>query len=135
MTNLYQESDKEHNRLIHFSSMILISTDGNWIIMVLNEFKCSVTELKSLILRRYNFFLRNNLFTRNFDWQKIPKLSHSFLANSPKTFNNTKSVRHSQIILIALFSSFSHSSLDITVRKVHGQIAAHYSRSTQISSI
>jgi hypothetical protein len=40
--------------------------------MVLNAFKCSVTELPSLILRRYNFFLRNNLFTRDFDWYKLP---------------------------------------------------------------
>jgi hypothetical protein len=34
------------------------------------------------------------LFTRDFDWYKLPNLSHNFFVeSSPETFNNTKSAR------------------------------------------
>jgi hypothetical protein len=110
-TKLSRESRKEHNRLIHFSSsVILISIDDNWINMVLNSFKLLVTGLPSLILRRYSFFMRNNLFTIDFDWYKLPNLSQSFLdKSSHDTFSSTKSARQRRIILLALLSSFSHS--------------------------
>jgi hypothetical protein len=137
MTKLSRESRREHNRMIHFSSsMILISTNNNWINTVLNAFKCSVTELPSLILRRYIFFLRNILFTRYFDWYKLPNLSHSFLAeSSPHTFNSNISTRQSRIVLISLLSSFSHSSIDMPIEWVLGQIDVHFSQSTRRYSI
>jgi hypothetical protein len=72
--------------------VILISTDNNWLITVLNAFRWSITETPSLILRRYNFFQRNNLFTRDFDSYKIPNLSQSFFVDYlPETFNNIES--------------------------------------------
>jgi len=105
MTKPSHESRKKHNRIIHFSpSVILISTNDNWYIIVLNALKCSITKLPSLIFRRYSLFVRNNLFTKDFDRYKLPKLSHSFLVEpSPEKFSNTKSARHSRIILLAFF--------------------------------
>jgi hypothetical protein len=92
--------------------------------------------MPSLILSRYSFFLRNNLFTRYFDWYKLPILSHSFLVEySPETFNSTKSTRQSQIVLVSLLSSFSHSSIDMLVDWVPGQTIVHFSQSTRRSSI
>jgi hypothetical protein len=103
---------------------------------ILNTFKCSITEIISLILIIYSFFLRNNLFIRDFDWYKLPNLSHGFLTDSsPETFNNTEYARKRRIIILVLLSSFSHSSLDMTVGIVPGQTVAHYSRCTRISSI
>ena len=123
--------------MIHFSSsMILISIDDNYLNKVLNTFKCSVTEMPSLILIRYSFFLRNNLFTRYFDWYKIPKLFHIFLdESSPKTFKSTKFARQIWILLLTLLSSFSHSFVDMLVGWVPGHTVFHYFRSTRISSI
>jgi hypothetical protein len=115
---------------------ILISTEDKWLIMILSTFKCSVTELPSLILRRYNLFLRNNLFTRDFNWYKLPNLSHSFLAEySPETFRNTESARQSRIVLLNLLSNFSHSSIDIPIDMVPRQIVVHCSQSTRRSLI
>jgi hypothetical protein len=136
MTKLSQEVGKEHNRLTHFSLVILISIEDNCIIMVLNTFKCLVTELPSLILRRYSFFFRNNLFSRDFDWYKLPNLSHNFLVNySPKTFISTKYAIQSQITVLVIFSSLSHSSIDIHVDMVPRQIVVHCYQSTRRYSI
>ena len=104
--------------------------------MVLNKFKCLVIELPSLILRRYNLFLRNNLFTRDFDWYNFPNLSHTFLdESSPQTFNSIGFARKIRILLLALLSSFFHSFFDISVGMVPGQNVSHCSRSTRRYSI
>ena len=111
-TRLSQESGKDHNKVIHLSSSaIVILTETSWLTKVLKAFRCSVTKSPSCILRWYNFFQRNNLFSRDFDWYKFPNLSHSSLAvDSPETFNRTESTRQSRIVLLALLSNFSQSS-------------------------
>jgi hypothetical protein len=76
----------------------------------------------NIILGRYNLFLRKNLFTMDFNWYKLPNLSHSFLAkSSPETFNNIKYTIHSRVILLSLHSSLSYYSLKIPVKMVPGQ--------------
>ena len=103
ITTLSHESGREHNRLMHLSSSeILISTDDNWLTIVLNAFRCSVTEFPSFILRLYSFFCRNSLFTRDLDWYKVPNLFHkSFVVASLDTFRNSESKTHNCIVLFS----------------------------------
>jgi len=76
-TRVSHEFGREHNQMMHYSSSeTFISIDNNWLTTILKAFRCSVTETPSFILRLDNFFHRNNLFTRDLDWYKVPKLSH-----------------------------------------------------------
>jgi hypothetical protein len=62
----------------------------------LKAFRCSAKDSPSSILRWYNFYRRNNLFTRDFDWYKFPNFSHNlFVASSLEMFNKTKLERQS----------------------------------------
>jgi hypothetical protein len=127
ITKLSHEFGKEHNKLIHLSSSeILISTYTYRLTIVLNAFKCSATESPSLILRLYNLFLRNSLFTRDLDSYKFPNFSHkSLVVASSDRFSNTKSDRHSHIVLFAFRSNFFQSSAEVPVGVVPGYTAMH----------
>ena len=103
---------------------------------MLNALKCFVTKSPSLILKRYNFFWRNNLFTIDFDWYKLPNLSCSFfVASSSHTLSNTKSTRQIKIVIWDFLSNFFQFSSNVPVGLVLGSIVICYSRSTKRSSI
>ena len=96
----------------------------------------SITKSPSFILRRYNFFQRNNLLTRYFDWYKFPNLSYIFCAiYSPDMFKNIESARQSWIMLLAFLLNFSQSSFNVLVREIIGSTVIHYSQATSRSSI
>lgn len=113
-----------------------MSIDNKWFMTVLNAFRCSITISPSLILKRYNFFLRNNLFTSDFNWYKLSSLSHSFFTvSSHDTFNSTKYERQSRILLQAFLSSFCQSFFDVPFGVVLGSTKIHFSLSTKRYSI
>ena len=122
---------------IHLSSLeILISIDKNWVTTLLKVFKCYVTKSPSFILWLYNFFHRNNFFTKDLDWYKIPNLFHkSLVIDSPDTFSNIESERHNQILLFAFRSNFFQSSIEVHVGAVLVSTMIHWSLSTNRSSI
>jgi hypothetical protein len=100
----------------------------------MNAFRCSVTELSSLILVRFNFFRRNNLFTRDFNWYKFPNLSLIFFVVSLlETFSNTESTRQSRNILLFFLLSLSQYSFNMPIEIILGSKATHYYRSTRSS--
>ena len=105
----------------------LVKNTTNWYIslpqwfyclqtITIDPFRCFVSKSPSFILKMYNLFWRNNLFTSDFDLYKLPNSSHRFfVVSSPHKFNNIYSARQSQIVLLYFLSSFSQSSFDVQV--------------------
>ena len=88
------------------------------------------------ILRWNFFFCRNNLFTRDFDWYKLPSFPQIFTTlYSPDTFNNTESNNHNRIVLLTPLYNLSQSSYDIPMGFVPRSTSIHWSCSTRRASI
>lgn len=90
----------------------------------------------SFILKLYNFFHKNTLFTRDLNYCEAPNLFHNaFTITYLKTFHNTKFERHNCIMFPTFRSNLVQSSVNILFDMVHGSIMIHWSFSTKRYSI
>ena len=105
----------EHNRVIHWSSSSNLTPDDvNYAIKKLNAFRWSAMDPPSSILREYNFFLRNNLFTKHLAWYTNPIHVHKlFAVFSSRMFRRIESARHSLMRPLAFQSLKSQYVWDI----------------------
>jgi hypothetical protein len=97
MTKLSQEFGKEHNRLIHFSSLvILISTNNNWLITILNAFNAQLLISHHSSSKYTTSYEGTTSLPRISTGTSFPTCPTIFLVeSSPETFNNTKFTRQS----------------------------------------